>query len=255
MTNESSSANTVFEAWITEARAASSTQKNLPTNGGYFELAQTLLRPSESKWTIERLRTAESRAVLPYTHATPDIRREYYKPTPSTNGTRGQGSSYGYYWCLNDDGDYYISRFLLEDIREGVFPQASPGKSLDFNLAVIRIAELLLLSADLYRALGIRPDEPYLLAIGYGGLKERDIHIYDVPVSSLPVKVTPSSQSQIDTFKEEHEVTQDKVAAELKELTCQTVNSLTKLFGVDTISEERVSTTMDLLGVAMLNPD
>lgn len=250
MTYEPHSANTAFEAWITEARDASCTQEFLSDKGGYIESAQTLLHPRNSQWENQELLDAARRAVSHHAGWPVGIvsDAEGYSPTLLTDGIEVRIPpsliSVADYWSLKDDGRYYFSRFLKEDIERSpfLFSQEHPEKFLllDFGLTIQRIADLLLHSASLYRALNVPPDEHYLLSINHGGLQERNFCDVD-KVWSPPLGQT----STTDLFPWQDEVTQDRVTTKLKELTREISTCLFSLFGIPNFPQAAVSDLID----------
>ena len=163
--------------WMVKRRADLTTKESLPDGGGYMESGQVLIRPRDSRWTIQELRKAAVSAKLPYT--------EWFDNSqlvPAEGGiesrTEPKSRVGADYWHLAQDGAYFSSAFFREDYEAPFFSSSlgHPTKSLWFDLAIFRIARTLLHGAHLYEELGIAPNESFSVAIKHRGLHRRTIY-------------------------------------------------------------------------------
>ena len=223
-----------FKAWMAEVKAGSSTQGHLSPKGGYIESAQALLHSPDSKWTNQQLLCAAQRAGLPFAAVA----------TPLTNGieVRMPAEYPSGYFYLKSDGMFYFSRPFIEDTNAPSFISSlgHPDKWLGFDIRIVMIAGALLRGAALYRELGVPPNAPYLLSINHGGLQGRDFY-----VSRGYFSVDSGQTSRVDLSEWQHEVTQDIVTTQLKELTHAIGNSLFGLFNFANVPQVTVSNLID----------
>lgn len=132
--------------------------------------------------------------------------REEYSPKPDTDGivaeisTKiGNRESYDY-WSIKKDGSFYLLKSLFEDERK-------PGY-LFFNTRTIRITEVLMYASNLYTKLGIKEEEPILISIRHGGLKDRIMSavgnriMFEAPKCSVPEVKTENIKTSVKEINE-----------------------------------------------------
>lgn len=222
-----------------------------PTNPGYLESAQTLLRQEGREWDQHELLSAAERAQLRYTGWPIGVVLNHGdgSPKPTSDGIEVRIAVTGTdlwedYWYFRKDGRYYFSRIFLEDLHETPFTSSEghPDRPLWFDVHILRIAEILMHSANLYQQLVIPPDEPYLLSVNHRGLKGREFY------TSTPARhVRPGHVSQEDVAQWQREVTQDLIKANVKDLSHEIASRLFVLFDFAEISPAVVNDLVDRL--------
>lgn len=204
---------------------------------GFLESAQRLLSVSGREWSQHELLTAAERAVLRNTgwpiglvltkpglapRATPE---GIEARITSEDRLVGGGEDF---WSFLKDGSYYVSRAFEEDFYSGRGAEQSPEsfkRFIFFDVRIWRIAEVLLHSAALFREIGIRPDEPYLVAVNHLSLEGREFRTSD------PRRlVLYDRHCEYPTVSWSKEVTQDYVTANLHALVSEVANGLFVLF-------------------------
>ena len=219
-------------------------------NPGYLETAQTLLRQEGREWNQKELLAAAEAAQLRYTGRPVGvvIHRRELSPRPTTDGIEARiplnDDIWEDYWYFKNDGRYFFSRIFQEDHEETPFTSSvgHPERALWFDIQILRIAETLLHSAELYHQLEIAPDEPYLLSVTHRGLEGREFY------TSTPSRhVSRGRVSQEDVAEWQREVTQDLVKASVKDLTHEIANQLFVLFDFADVSVEVVRDLVDRL--------
>ena len=117
--------------WMVKRRADLTTKESLPDGGGYMESGQVLIRPRDSRWTIQELRKAAVSAKLPYTEWLDNSQL-----VPAEGGiesrTEPKARVAADYWHLAQDGAYFSSAFFREDYEAPFFSSGlgHPTKSL-----------------------------------------------------------------------------------------------------------------------------
>ena len=151
-----------------------------PSQPGFIESGQRLARPMEREWSQRELVTAAERAELRNTGWPIGlvIHRHGLSPVPTPEGIEARLERYGSgrtedFWSLRKDGSYYVSRLFEEDFESLPFTSSAghPELAIWFDIRILRVAEVILHSATLYRELGVPPDEPYILAVNHRGLE------------------------------------------------------------------------------------
>ena len=227
-----------LNVWMVKRRADLTTKESPRDGVGYLESGQVLIRPRDSRWTIQELRRAAVSARLPHTerfdsnHLVPGEDGIETRTEPKlTVGTD--------YWHLAQDGVYFSSAFFREDYEEPFFSSSSghPEKSLWFDLAIFRITRALLHGTRLYEELGITPDEGYLVAIKHRGLHRRTIYS---SVVGYPYLTDFRKVSTLDDHEWQGEVTADLIRGQLVELVYEIANSLFVKFEFAEVSKSLV---------------
>ena len=88
-------------------------------------------------------------------------------------------------------------------------------------------------SADLYRALGVGPDQPYVLSVKHHGLKGRELSCDDSAHADLVTRGRVSSAEQRSWSKT---LTQDQVRVGKKELVREVADNLLEVFEFEELS-------------------
>jgi serine/threonine-protein kinase HipA len=131
--------------------------------------------------------------------------------------TREEGPTFDY-WDLRRNGDYYLLKSLFEDLR-------SQGK-LFLDTRIIRVAETLLHTARLYRALGAPASVFVRMQFTHGGLKDRELAA--AGTAFMPSLSAHRSRAvDIRTALEER---LDRIEPQIHELVYRVVSDLTALF-------------------------
>ena len=228
--------------WMVKRRADLTTKESLQDGGGYMESGQVLIRPRDSRWTIQELRKAAVSAKLPYT--------EWFDNSqlvPAEGGiesrTEPKSRVGADYWHLAQDGAYFSSAFFREDYEAPFFSSSlgHPMKSLWFDLAIFRIARTLLHGAHLYEELGIAPNESFSVAIKHRGLHRRTIY---TSVVSYRYFINFRRTSNVDAHEWQGEVTTDLIRGQLVELVHEIANSLFVKFEFVEVSKSLVDDTI-----------
>ena len=227
----------VFGKWVEEARESSTTVKFLPNGHRYFESAHMLLTPSAySAWDTHRLVQAMKDAKLSRYSGWPMgiiMDNGEFAPIPRAKGIEirvKNGNEHSDYWRLGSVRIYYFSRFLRED--HDVHSINTGGVSVRkfwLELSIFNITEALLHSAALYKALGVAPNDPYLLTIAYDGLAGRALTQHNTGV--------PGGIIQENGFSWRKELTQDLVSADLNALVFEAVKSLLVMFDFTSVQQ------------------
>lgn len=102
--------------------------------------------------------------------------RDEYRPRPYEDGIRAEVSANNSesmprrshdYWALRRNGDFFLAQSLFEDQRaENV---------IFFNTRIVRIAETLLFTKNLYTTLGAPPETRLSIRISHAGLENREL--------------------------------------------------------------------------------
>lgn len=219
---------------------------------GYVESAQQLVHPAGKPWDQRTLlRAAEASqlrntgwpigVVLTRSDKAPKVTKDGIEARIKRDWPDG-GLGWEDYWFLRTDGSYYVARILEEQYDQPSFQTSDghPSRPLWFDVRIWRIAELLLHSASLYRALGIVPDEPYLLSINHGGLRDREFW-----TASSGRFIRRGQISSTDEATWQREVTQDYVVGNLKSLVAEVAKALFVLFDFASVEDDVVAEIVD----------
>ena len=146
------------------------------------------------------------------------------------------------YWRLTTTGSFYVVRAVIEDFEEPGFTSnlGHPEEMIWFDLRVFEIAELILHSVRLYRALEVPPDVSYSLSIRHDGLKDREFY-----TSTATRHVRRGRISHEDATEWSSELTQDYVSGNLKALVAQVAQSLFVQFDFVDIQEHTIDERVD----------
>jgi hypothetical protein len=146
------------------------------------------------------------------------------------------------FWAFDKNGRYYVARALEEEYEQPAFQTSAghPDRPLWFDVRIWRIAEIILHSAVLYKALDIPADEPYLLSVNHRGLAGREFW-----VSAAGRFVRRGRVSKADEATWRKQVTQDYVVTNLKPLVTEVSAGLFVLFDFMEVPETVVSEIVD----------
>ena len=204
----------------------------LAANKGYIEVSHQLVQAHE-EWGPRQLlaaaRAAESGWAIGMVY--PAGSEEAPKPTAEgAIEARIQRLDPGRrdYWILGKGGEFYGANDFAEDFGQPPFEvkEGHPDRMLWFDIRIWRIAEALLHSAALYRALGVKPDEPYALSLNHHGLSGREFY-----TSKASYGIRRGRISSADSAEWQRILTQDQVKASLRELVQEIADGLFVLFG------------------------
>ncbi|MCH8206756.1 MAG: hypothetical protein IH956_07100 [Chloroflexi bacterium] len=210
---------------------------------GYVDSSQRLLQVGGRKWDQAQLLEAAKRGQLPHTGwpigvvlEPPDVR-----PRPMADGieaTLGQED----YWAFKEDSSYYVFRQFEENSQKASFTSSlgHPERPIFFDTRILRIVELLIHSTTLYRSLGIPPDEPYLLSINHGGIRNREFY-----VNTMDWHVRRGRVCKVPAAEWTREVTQDYAITQLKPLVEEIANGLFVLFDFAKVENSTLSVLVD----------
>lgn len=217
---------------------------------GYLESSQQLVRPANRQWSQHELLAAAEAAKLRMTGWPIGVvlqKSSGMAPIVTEEGIearmgRYRSGAHEDYWALQREGSYYVSRLLEEDFASPRFTSSEghPARSIWFDLRIVRVAEVILHSATLYRALDVSPDEPYLLMVNHGGLNDREFY-----TSTVGRFVTRGRRCRVPEANWVREVTQDLVSTNLKGLVTDVVSGLFVLFDFAEIGQEIVDEVVD----------
>ena len=228
--------------WMVKRRVDLTTKESLPDGGGYMESGQVLIRPRDSRWTIQELRKAAVSAKLPYT--------EWFDSSqlvPAEGGiesrTEPKAPEGTDHWHLAQDGAYFSSAFFREDYEAPFFSSSlgHPKRSLWFDLAIFRIARALLHGALLYEELGIAPNESFSVAIKHRGLHRRTLY---TSVLDYPSFIDFRRTSNVDAHEWHGKVTTDLIRGQLVQLVHDIASSLFVKFEFAEVSQSLVDQTI-----------
>ena len=215
---------------------------------GFVEAAQRLLASSANRWTQGQLLEAAQRAALRNTGWPIGLvlQTDDLKPKPSADGIEARfltaSGDLEDYWRFSRDGSFYVTRLFEEDYIEEQWQSSEghPARALWFDLRIWRIVEIILHSASLYQALGIPPDEPFLLSIAHLGLKGREFY------TSTPLRhVRRGRFSQVAEASWRKELTQDLVQASYRDLVEEAATELFVLFDFADIGRPVIDSVLD----------
>ena len=194
----------------------------LDANSGYVEVSHQLVRP-DREWGQQDLLAAARDARLSNSRWPIGVVLDVpgSRPIPTSEGgievrvQRGGRSEGSDYWTLARDGSFYFVELFEEHFGHppSRSSQSHPERSLWFDLRVWRIAEALLHSAALYRALGIQPDQPYALSVNHYGLEGRELYF-----RKATYRIERGCVSAADRAAWQGIVTQDQVKVGVREL-------------------------------------
>ena len=211
---ESKDATTLFDEFRAEQWHRAGTRNRFEPGYGFIETAHMLTRPGMPRWSHRDLQKAIVTSGL----------------HPGSNLVAKQGGveiCVGWpgsrlereYRYLDRAGSYYSLATFTEDYEQPSFNSSMghPDSMLWLDFAIQRIVETLLNSVRLYEALGVGPDESYLLSIRHGGLRARSLYASSLR-NSLYFHVVHRRTSQEDAHLWQREVTQDFIKSQYMEL-------------------------------------
>lgn len=215
-----------------------------PMDFGYIEGAQCLVDSQERTWDAVELRDAARQSELKNTGWPIGIFLQSGDGAPIVTETGIQArinhtgtEQWEDYWRFRFDGAYYVARLFEEDFHPPSFQTSAghPDRPLWLDIRIWRIAEVILHSASVYEALGVPPDEPYMLAVNHGGLEGREFW-----VSSSRWYLPRGRFSHVNESDWHREVTQDFVRASLGDLTVQVSRELFQRFDFADVSPAEI---------------
>ena len=173
-TTPSENVEQMLSEWMVKQRENSPVHQHLKFEGGYIESAYMLVGSQNSEWSIQDLRDSAISAKLPYSRwITPATDGVEIRVDPPTFPVPAK------YWHISKNGKCYSSQLLLEDYESPSFNSGRdhPTKSLWFDLAIHRIANVLLDTAALYKQLDRAPDDS-LFALNQAWWTPREGYLY-----------------------------------------------------------------------------
>lgn len=218
-------------------------------NTGYIESSQRLVQPAGREWNQRELLAAAQHSEQRNTGWPIGLvlQGAGLAPVATPAGIEARLERYGSgqpedFWSLHKDGHYYVSRLFEEDFEAPPFASSEghPERSVWVDLRILRITEVLLHSAALYRELRVPPDEPYLLTVNHRGLQGREFYV------STPTRFVRRGRicrSPEATWT--REVTEDYVASNLNSLVGDASDGLFVLFDFAQVSRQVVDDLVD----------
>lgn len=203
----------------------------MDANDGYLEVSHKLVQPNR-EWRprelLDAARKAESGWAIGIVFDGSDA-----APKPTTEGAiaaripRWDSPDQHDRWTLTKDGGFYCADLFEEDFGSPQFSSSEghPDRMLWFDIRIWRMAEALLHSANLYRALGIEPDQPYAFSLRHHGLSGRESY-----ASKPSFEIRRHRISSADRAEWQRILTQDEVKASLRELVQEIADGLFVLF-------------------------
>lgn len=159
----------ISRQWLEKHRAAA--MKGLAQSGrpGFMEVYHFCPSLSTTKDQSDLVTLADRAAI--HTFGWPIgvvlLNRQEFRPRPTNDGIVAQlqtGHDYDY-WTLTKDGTFYTLMSFFEDERSKAV--------LFFDTRIVRTAEALLHSINIYRAFGVEPGQSISFTIRYSGIKDR----------------------------------------------------------------------------------
>jgi CobQ/CobB/MinD/ParA nucleotide binding domain len=149
--------------------------------------------------------------------------REDFKPRPAADGIYAEvanpDGSYDY-WCLRQDGDFFLLRSLFEDERgENV---------IFFDIRIIQVTEALLYCKRLYERLEVSPRAEVRVVIEHSGLAGRSLASADRGRLRQPRGPTEVDRSRAST-----ECVLGRIESDLLELVKHFVEPLFEIFDIE----------------------
>jgi cellulose biosynthesis protein BcsQ len=159
----------------------------------------------EVRFSLSHVKTASSRRQLLEVARGAEIHKsgwpigivfeeESYKPRPAADGIYAEvaAASGAYdYWCLRQDGDFFLLRSLLE--------HDLPDSVIFFDTRIVQITETLLYCKRLYELLGISPRAEVRVVIEHFGLAGRSLSAADTRRLVIRHRPTEVDQSRTST--------------------------------------------------------
>ena len=222
-----------LEEWTNRMREHALSEEPWASAKGYFEISRQLVG-SDREWRRRELRDAARGAESVWTVV--------WDPKVTSDGIDDRDAESGAYWFLGEDGSFYFLRLFQEDIRAKAGDQ---NQVFWFDTSIWRIAEALLHSAALYRALGIRPDQPYVLSVNHHGLKGRELSCDDPAHADL---ITRGSVSPAEPRGWSKTLTQDQVRVAKREIVREVADKILELFEFEGLSAGDFDTVLNKFG-------
>jgi len=134
------------------------------------------------------------------------------KPKPDADGIIARISTREGldYWALRLNGDFYLAQNLFENSRD---PSA-----IFFNTRMVRVAEALLYSRNLYSNLGMRDGGMIRFRIGHAGIRGRRLSTSSPNRIMWPLERTASADASECVVEFEHPLTDRGVVEKTREL-------------------------------------
>ena len=201
--------------WTNEMRKRALAEEPWTSARGYIEISRQLVG-TDREWRRRELLAAATAAESLWTVV--------WDPKVTSDGIEDKDADSGAYWFLGEDGSFYFLRLFQEDVRAKAGHQ---NQVFWFDTSIWRIAEALLHSAALYRALRVGPDQPYVLSVKHHGLKGRELSCDDSAHADLVTRGSVSSDEQRSWSKT---LTQDQVLIGKRELVREVAYNLLEVF-------------------------
>ncbi len=218
----------------------------MDANSGYVEVSHQLVQAdrewnqhellaaataAQSGWAIGMVYAGTDAAPKPAEEGAIEARIRHWNP-------QGQRD----YWILGKGGEFYSANAFQEDFWEPQFgsSEGHPERMLWFDIRIWRIAEALLHSANLYKALRVKPDQSYSFSLDHHGLNGREFY-----ASEPSYGVRRGRVSSVDRTAWRRILTQDQIRASLRELVVEIADDLFVQFDYTQISSEGIVSVVD----------
>ena len=231
------------DAWIgvqREAALAGLKAANLP---GFMELRFALAppKPEFSQAELDEAAQASTISTFGWPIGVYLGNRDEFRPRPRADGIVAEisiqdDSSYDY-WAIKKSSDFYSLMSLFEDKRK-------PGH-IFFDTRIVRSTEALLYCARLLLRLEVDPSSILVLAVRYGGLRERLISSAN-PLRILSPRQTACAEEEVELIIE---TSLGQIESDLVDLVKQLTKPLFVLFDYfdppDSVYEDIVNQFVD----------
>lgn len=157
--------------WLEKHRNAAMNGLTQSGRQGFMEVYHFCPGVSTTKPQSELLNIADQTAIRTFGWPIGVVLRdrEEFRPRPTNDGIVAMvNTEHDYdYWTLTKTGTFYSLMSLSEDYQ-------TKG-ALAFDIRILRTAEVVLHSINIYKAFGVEPGRSVSLTIRYGGLKGRQL--------------------------------------------------------------------------------
>jgi len=165
-----------------------------------------------------------------------------YKPVPLANGIRAvinTGDGFDY-WAINNRGHFFFLRSHQEDAAYSR-TSANGSRFLWFDIAIWRISEILVYTANLCSELNLKQGDEVKLALSYEGLKGRILSV----ANTQRVPFVTTRECTVDKYEKDLELQVADIMPKLKDHVYQIARELFGLFDFYTPERPIVDSIID----------
>lgn len=222
-----------IEEWTNRMRERALADEPWKSAKGYIEISRQLVG-TDAHWRRRELRTAANAAESLWTVV--------WDPKVTSDGIDDRDAESGAYWFLSEDGSFYFLRLFQEDVQAKAGDQ---DQVFWFDTSIWRIAEALLHSAALYRALRVEADQPFVISVKHHGLEGRELSCADSAHADLIVRGRVSPAEPRGWSKT---LTQDQIRVAKRELVREVADNIFELFEFEGLSAGAFDTVLNKFG-------